>query len=311
MNWIKSEKEIFDKALKAVEKTNQSLIRVYLITQKEIEAELKRFYLTVDPSWTKQYQSARLTAIFKTINIRLNALTGISIKTIEQAFLRVYQDTFNNYAYNFSSYYAVPGAFPLLPFMVNPEKTIMAALNEKIGEYSFLKSMADKQGTLRDSLREQIAIAIAKGESVAKLTKRLKGEFDSGISRYATTARTEMLKSFSIAQEESTLQALDMDIEMKFQWIAANQPGRTRASHLAMNGKFAREFTADGMPLFRVGMSKGSGPRLLSGADQKAQNINCRCRRINIPLPLTAEQEFEFERATTTPTAEQYVDMIS
>ena len=311
MNWVQSEKAIYDAALKAVEKTNQSLIRVYLITQKEIEKELKQFYLSVDPSWSKQYQAARLTEVFKTISIRLKALTGISTEKIEQAFLRVYQDTFNNYAYNFSSYYADPKAFPILPFMVQSEKVIMAALNEKIGEYSFMKSMTEKQTILRDSLREQIAVAISKGESTAKLTARLKEVFDSGIARYATTARTEMLKAFSIAQEESTKQALDMGIDMKFQWIAANQPNRTRASHLAMNGKFAREFTADGMPVFKVGMSKGPGPRLLKGDDEKAQNINCRCRRINIPLPLTAEQEFEFERVTTTPTAEQYINMIS
>jgi len=121
LNWIASEKAIYDEALKAVEKTNQSLIRVYLITQKEIEAELKQFYLSVDPSWSKQYQAARLTEVFKTISIRLKALTGISTEKIEQAFLRVYQDTFNNYAYNFSSYYADPKAFPILPFMVQSE----------------------------------------------------------------------------------------------------------------------------------------------------------------------------------------------
>ena len=311
MNWIASEKAIYDEALKAVEKTNQSLIRVYLITQKEIEKELKQFYLSVDPSWSKQYQAARLTQVFKTISLRLKSLTGIETKTIEQAFLRVYQDTFNNYAYNFSAYYADPKAFPILPFMVQSEKYIMAALNEKIGEYSFLKSMAEKQATLRDSLREQIAVAISKGESTAKLTARLKEVFDSGISRYATTARSEMLKAFSVAQDESTRQALDMNIKMKFQWIAANQPNRTRASHLAMNGKFAREFTADGMPIFKVGMSKGPGPRLLTGPDQAAQTINCRCKRISIPLPLTDEQMAEFETTGKTPTAEQYINMIS
>ena len=40
MNWIASEKAIFEAALKEVEKTNQALVRVYLITQKDIEAEL-------------------------------------------------------------------------------------------------------------------------------------------------------------------------------------------------------------------------------------------------------------------------------
>jgi len=73
MNWVQAEKEIFDNALKSVEKTNRALIRVYLITQKEIEEQLKQFFLSVDPSWSKQYQAQRLTAIFKSINIRLSS----------------------------------------------------------------------------------------------------------------------------------------------------------------------------------------------------------------------------------------------
>jgi len=308
MNWVNSEKEIFNEALKAVEKTNQSLIRVYLLTQKEIEAELKQFYISVDPSWTKQYQAARLTAVFKSISIRLNALTGISIKSIEQAFLRVYQDTFNNYAYNFSSYYAKPGAFPLLPFMVNPEKTIKAALNEKIGEYSFMKSMAEKQGILRDSLREQIAIAIAKGESTAKLTARLKDVFDSGISRYAATARTEMLKAFSIAQEESFAQAEEIGVELSPPlWLGRND-GREREAHIALNNTYAKKEN-DGKYYFRGGGCKGVAPRLFTGVKSAAMNVQCRCRSIRTPLKLDPNEPIKLKDGI--PDLEHYINLIS
>jgi len=308
LNWVQSEKAIYDAALKAVEKTNQSLIRVYLITQKEIEKELKQFYLSVDPSWSKQYQAARLTEVFKTISIRLKALTGISTEKIEQAFLRVYQETFNNYAYNFSSYYADPKAFPILPFMVQSEKVIMAALNEKIGEYSFLKSMTEKQAILRDSLREQIAVAIAKGESTAKLTARLKEVFDSGIARYASTARTEMLKSFSIAQEESFSQAEELGIELSPPlWLGRND-GRERETHIALNNTFAKK-AGDGKYYFHGGGCKGVAPRLFTGTKSAAMNVQCRCRSIRTPLKLDPNEPIKLKDGI--PDLEQYINMIS
>jgi hypothetical protein len=282
MNWIAEEKRIYNEALKAVETTNQSLIKVYLITQKEIEEELKRFYLTVDPSWSKQYQAQRLTELFKTVNLRLSKLTKISTETIEKAFLREYQETFNSYAYNLSDYFSTGEEFPLLPFTVASEATIKAALNEKIGEYSFKSSMAKKQIKLRQDLREAVAISINKGESTAKLTARLKEMFDTGISRYVATARTELMRSFSIAQDEAVIQALEMDIKFKYQWLGRND-GRERESHIVMNGTYAK-IDKDGMPVFKVGQSKGTGPRLLTGPDQAKQCINCRCRRLNLPV---------------------------
>jgi hypothetical protein len=296
MNWIAAEKQIFEDALKAVEKTNQALIRVYLITQKEIEAELKQFYLSVDPSWTKQYQAARLTEVFKTISIRLKALTGISTEKIEQAFLRVYQDTFNNYAYNLSDVYTgfssvSAGEFVALPFSIQPEATILAALNKKIGSYNFLGQMNENTALMRQQLREAVAVSIQKGEGPRKLAKRLDDIFGSDLSKSIRTARTEMLKAFSLAQDEAMDEAREMGIEFTYIWLGRDD-GRERASHVVLNNTYPKSFSTSGKPIFKAGSSSGYGPRLLKGSDSAAQNIQCRCRRLNIPMAIDQSESF-------------------
>jgi SPP1 gp7 family putative phage head morphogenesis protein len=302
---------IYELALKNTERTNRALVRVYLVVQKEIEDELKRFFDSVDPSWSKQYQAKRLSEIFKTVNQKLSVLTGISTDKIETAFLGQYKDIFSNYAYNLSDYYsgaALQLGFAMLPFTQIDESVIKAALNAKIGEYSFKKSMVEKQAYLRQKLREDVAVSITKGEGTAKLTKRLQESFQSGISKYVATARTEMLKAFSLAQDESIKQAQDLGIEFSYQWLSASD-GRTRETHAAENGKFAVEFRKDGTPIFKVGRSKGPGPRLLTGPDQAAQNINCRCRRLNIPFKVDTSQQFP--TTNDKPDYSKYLKMVS
>lgn len=311
MNWAYGEQLIYEQALRRVEEANKAIALVYLNVQKEIADELKQFYLSIDPSWSAQYQAQRLSEIFSTINTRLSAFTGFTTSRIESAFLGQYQDTFNNYAYDLSDYYSKPGAFPILPFSMPDESVIRAALNEKIGEYSFLNSMADKQADLQQALREAVAVSVAKGEGVVALTNRLQETFDSGISKYVTTARTELLKAYSLSQEEVTRQARDeMGIEFSYQWLSAAD-GRTRPAHAAANGKFAKNFKEDGTPIFYIGASHGSGPRLLVGMDQAAQNINCRCRKLCWPLEVDEKIMNNFPMLNGRPDYNTYLEMIS
>lgn len=292
MNWNKSEKQIYDEALALVEKTNQQIARVYLSVQKEISDKLKKFYLSVDPSWSKQYQAQRLTEIFKEINKRLTVMTGLTTDIIEKAYLNEYLNTFKSYEYSLNEYFQslsvksrndiVKGATntTTLPFNVSTEKEIMAGLNAKIGEYSFQKALPKRRPIMIDALREEVTKSIALGESPAKLAKRIENTFFQEISFPIRTARTELLKAYSIAQDESISQAVDMGIEFNYIW-RTRIDGRERTSHHDMNGKKAK--VIKGFPVFTVGLSKGSAPRLLVGYDQARQCINCRCRRLNVP----------------------------
>jgi SPP1 gp7 family putative phage head morphogenesis protein len=304
-NWTESETEIYEAALSAVEKQNKQLARVFIKVQKEITDELKQFFISIDPSWSKQYQAQRITELFKTFNKRLSALSGIATDEIEKAFLETYQSTFYTYAYNMCDYYAGMSGFmgfALLPFQPTNEAAIMAALTDKIGEYSFLRSMYEKRMDLQSALREEIAAAIAKGEGPLVLAKKLKDVFDSGLMRYVTTARTEMLKAYSIAQDEAVSQAQEMGIEFTYMWSSAID-GRTRTGHAKENGQYAKVkngkpyFTVDvyrkikGVPVL-VGTASGPGPRMLTGPYAAESNINCRCRRLNIPMQIDTSQQF-------------------
>ena len=284
MNWIEAERLIYELALKNTERTNRALVRVYLTAQKEIEDDLKRFFLTIDPTENKQYIAARLAEMFKTINQRLSVLTGLTADKIEEAFLGQYRDIFKTYAFNFGEYYtAVSLTGGTLPFSMVHESVIKAALTDKIGEYSFRKSMQTKQTILRQQLREAVATSIAKGESTAKLTKRLQESFDSGISRYTATARTEMLKSFSLAQEDAYSQAEELGIKLSAPtWLGSND-GRERAAHIALNNTYARKDEKDGKYYFHGNGCKGTGPRLFTGPKSAGMNIQCRCRALRYP----------------------------
>lgn len=276
MTWSQSETEIYEQALSLVEKNNKILARMYLKTQKEIADKLKQFFLSVDPSSSKQYQAQRLSEIFKDINKRLTTLTGLTTKQIETAFLDQYKTVFNSYSYALGEYAG------LLPLSIVSEAVIKKALMEPIGNYNFKQFEIYARKKLTEDLREQVGIALSKGEGPAKLAKRLKEVFQNGIARHTSTARTEMLRAFSVAQDESVSQALDQGIEFTYLW-KANLDSRVRESHANENGKKAK-ILRNGMPEFTVGRSKGTGPRLLYGPDQARQVINCRCRRLNVPV---------------------------
>jgi hypothetical protein len=275
MNWSDSETEIYNKAMAKVEATNKALARVYLKTQKEIADKLKQFFLSVDPSWSKQYQAQRLSEIFKEINTRLTVLTKITTKQMEEAYLSTYTDVFKSYSYNLGEYVGI------LPLSIASEKLILQGLADPIGNYNFKQFQGYTRETLISDLKEQVGISLLKNEGPVKLAKRLESIFGDSIARISSTARTELLKSFSLAQEESVRQAEEQGISFKFRWLGRND-GRERESHIALNGTYAH-LEKDGKYYFYAGGCKGTSPRLFKGPKQGAQNIQCRCRRINEP----------------------------
>lgn len=290
MNWIDAEKALYEQALINTESCNKAIARVYLTVMREIEDTLKDFYDTVDPTWSEAYQAQRLSEIFETVNGRLSILTNLSTEKIESAFLGQYQEIFNTFAYNLSDYYSKPGVFPLLPFQQVDESVIMAGLNEKIGEYSFPDSMGYKQTYMQQQLREAVTVSLVKGEGVTQLIARLQETFDKGISSYVATARTEMLRSFSLAQLEGYEQAEEMGIEFSAPlWLGRND-GRERETHIALNNTYAKLYEGDGKYYFHAGGCKGTAPRLFTGIKSAAMNINCRCRMIRVPFKTDINQ---------------------
>ena len=317
MNWFDAEEDLYNQALMRTEACNKAIARVYLTVQREIADELKDFYDTLDPTWSEAYQAQRLSEIFRSVNQKLEILTKTATEEIESAFLDQYRETFNTFNYNLSGYYAQPGAFPMLPFTMPDDSAVMSALNSKVGAYSFPDSMGYKQDYLQQALRESVAVSIAKGEGVNQLTARLMENFQSGISSYMATARTEMLRAYSLAQLESYKQAEEMGIEFSTPlWLGRND-GRERESHIALNNTYAKLNESDGKYYFHAGGCRGVSPRLFTGLKSAAMNINCRCRMIRVPFNIDITQKFptiETEGqapGTGIPDYNKYLEMIS
>jgi SPP1 gp7 family putative phage head morphogenesis protein len=195
---------------------------------------------------------------------------------MEEAYLGTYKDVFNSYSYNLGEYAGI------LPLSIASEKLILQGLADPIGNYNFKQFQGYARETLISDLKEQVGISLLKGENPVKLAKRLETIFGDSIKRITATSRTELLRAYSVAQDESITQALEMGIEFKYVW-RARLDSRVRDSHRAENGKKA-DIDKNGMPVFTVGQSKGTGPRLLYGPDQAKQTISCRCRRLNVPV---------------------------
>lgn len=276
MTWSQAETDIYEQALANVADNNKALARMYLKANKEISDKLKQFLLTIDPSWSAQYQAKRLSDIFKEINKRLSVLSKLTEKQIEEAYLQQYKAVLDSYSFELGKY------FDLLPLEVVSNKMIMDTLNSvKITDYSFRDYSGYARKVLQDDLKEQISISILEGENPNMLAKRLKEVFGDAIARHTATARTEVLKAFSLSQEEAISQAEDLGITFKFKW-SGNNDGRERPAHIALNGKYATK-EDDGKSYFYGQGCKGTSPRLFTGNKSAGMNINCRCRRMSIP----------------------------
>lgn len=275
MTWSQSETDIYEQALKAVEDNNKLLARMYLKTQKDIADKLKQFFLSVDPSWSEAYKIKRVEEIIKEQYKTIDLMTVFFVSTLTASFLSVYTKTFAEYGKLIE---------PLTGETIEiiTEKAIKNNIYNSIGEFNFLKHEKEAADIFRKKLRDMVKESIDKGEGPAKLAKKLKDEFGARIARHTATARTEMLTSYSLAQEEAVNQAEELGIEFKFKWLGRND-GRERPTHIALNGTYAKK-ADDGEFYFYGGGCKGTSPRLFEGVNSAAMNVNCRCRRLNIPV---------------------------
>jgi len=127
-----------------------------------------------------------------------------------------------------------------------------------------------------------VAASIASGDSIDDAAKflqdELKKEFDMAIGRATRMARTEILRAYSYGNEESTKQAVEAGVSVRYVWDATLD-GRTREDHQVMDQKKAE--IIDGVPQFTLPNGETtSSPRVNLSA---AESINCRCRRLDIP----------------------------
>lgn len=88
-------------------------------------------------------------------------------------------------------------------------------------------------------INSEILKGVLMGDSIPNLAKRLRAVSTMDRNAAVRNARTMVTSAENKARQDGFERAADNGIIFKREWIAANQPGRTRDAHLELNGTFA------------------------------------------------------------------------
>ena len=88
-------------------------------------------------------------------------------------------------------------------------------------------------------INSEILKGVLMGDSIPDLAKRLRIVAQMDCNAAIRNARTMVTSAENKARQDGFERATGNGIILKREWIAANQPGRTRDAHLELNGTFA------------------------------------------------------------------------
>ena len=124
----------------------------------------------------------------------------------------------------------------------------------------------------RKWISREIKQGLIQGESIPKVTKRIKGALGKSYNSSMLIARTEVLRSSGLGSQISYAEARDQGVEMLETWDATLDD-RTRPSHVAADGLQMNNETG----LFDLPWGQYAGPHRSGIA---AEDIQCRCRTV-------------------------------
>lgn len=307
MAYRQTEKRIFNQALKTVEKTNLRLLNSFKDAKENVEAMLLKLNASIIKDGViKPFKQERLKKLLREINANIDELSRQTGKIIFENYERVYSGTYYNNAFAFER--AVNLEIKTAnDYLLNVPpldiRLIKQSFNEQIGEYVYRDRSIQIKSRMKYLIQEAVAKTIIEGESVQALSKTLKGvgeAFSSGLGNTTRIARTELLKAYSLGQEEIQKEVQNSGVQLEYFWDAALD-SHTRPTHARADGQ--RAIIVNGQPVFNVGGIQFSSPRVPinpTGSKQEAgEVINCRCRRINVPYGIRPT-----ERAARLPNGE-------
>lgn len=165
--------------------------------------------------------------------------------------------------------------------LFNPE-----VAGRTISPVQFNKVMLNQRESLQQAIRSVVANIIATGQGLDAASKDLEvlfsilGDgFDKTKNRAKTTARTEILRAYSLAQEEADRQAEESGVELDYKWDTSKDE-KVRSSHRPMQDQIAQK-NPQREPFFILPSGiRTSSPRESGVAKE---DINCRCTRLSYP----------------------------
>jgi len=298
MSLERDEKLIFNQALSRVEKTNMRLLQAFKDARDTAQAQLLKFNASVIKDGVIQpFKQARLKKLLHEINQNIDELSRVAGAVVYDGYKTVFTETYYTQAFAFEKAVNLETDIAsdyLLNVPPIDQRIIKQAFNDQIGDYIFRDRHIQIKNRMKFLVQDAVGQTMIAGESVQSLARLLKGinsAFSSGLGNTTRIARTEMLKAYSLGQDEVRQEAEASGVEFEYYWDAALD-GRTRPDHARADGQKAK--IVNGSPVFTVGGIKFSSPRVPvnpTGSKQEAAEvINCRCRRINAPFNIRPTQ---------------------
>jgi hypothetical protein len=292
---IVNDNSLFTSALDQIEERNRVLLTLYQESERRILDKLMIIAAEREAGLTPSaFQEARLREMLMQMEVEIERLMAQVSREIQDTFTRIYEDTYYGEAYLFERSVNTQLALPYdyqLNYPVLNTNAINEAFSERVGGFTFSERIGQDQIVMQYRLRGAIAQTIMEGQTVKDLQKHIQlldDIYAQNIARAQATARTELLRAFSLGAEHAADEAVQSGVEFEYIW-SATLAGNTRPEHRAADGQKAKMIS--GVPAFRVGGVLLSSPRVThpknTSPNVAGMVINCRCRRLNAPYGIT------------------------
>jgi len=279
---------IYNQSVKRTNTVKRKLAKLYTASFEKIEGQLAKIQIAkLEGVPVSEFQEQRLQRLLFQIDQEIRRLRLQTQSAIRVGMVGNFENTYLNSAYILEREVNLGTAFQGLKFDVKfnypivPREVIRAALtDERVAGHTFKDRMLRDQRLLQFQIREQTAQAVIEGIPIKEFEGRvatIKDQMGKATARVQATARTEMLRAYSIGQQEAIDLAEDGGLAGVKVW-RATLDGRTREDHIDMDG-----VEADDKGIFTLpDGSTGEFPR--DSSLSAAESINCRCRELYEPL---------------------------
>ena len=219
---------------------------------------------------TQLFQGQQMQAMTDTVANELLKVNQTAIAYVNSQLPSVYTVNYNDAGKD------IAGKVSGYSFQLYDEQTVMnlATENKTLLPYKQVNGKKDVRWNTKQ-VNAQVLQGIIQGESIPKIAERLEKITDMNRVSAIRNARTSVTSAQNKGRIDSYRQAQKDGVILKKQWLAANQPGRTRDWHLELD-----EAEAEIDEPFKNSFGEIMYP---GDPHAKPQNVyNCRCTLVSI-----------------------------
>ena len=253
--------------------TERQVVREYKTALADLKAKMAKIYEKYETggvlSYNEMMKYNRMDAMTKDMNETLKDLTGKTSKETMDNTKGVFSESYYRAGYSMET-----GADAKLSFSTLNPKVIQAAVENPISGLTLSETLQANRASIITDIRSTITQSLIKGESYAKMTKRLQTSLENNAVKANRIVRTEGHRAAMQGNLAAMDHASSRGVEFKKEWMSVLDE-RTRESHQGMDGQIVGRNENFVSPLG----NKAPAPGMFGVA---AEDINCRCDVGNI-----------------------------